>query len=92
MPIGGFVACNTREVSTMTQQAMHEGKTQGGRVTKLKDGTIVQGDGSSHSKKATRHNLYVVREGQLHVIPDAGAFRAAGYNRSHAPRRFACRT
>ena len=66
----------------MTQQVMHEGKTQGGRVTKLKDGTIVQGDGSSHSKKATSHTLYVVREGQLHVIPDAGAFRAAGYNRS----------
>jgi len=67
----------------MTQQAMHEGKTQGGRVTNLKEGTVVQGDGSSsHGKKASSHSLYVIRGGQLHLIPDAGAFRAAGYNRS----------
>jgi hypothetical protein len=48
------------------------------------DGTLIQGDGSSHraARQLAPLKLYVVRGGKLHVIPDARTFRQAGYDRS----------
>lgn len=46
----------------------------------IQDGTIVQGDGSSHSAISLAPlKLFVVRQGQRHIITDVHAFRAAGY-------------
>ena len=52
---------------------------------KFKDGMLVQGDGSSNhgaARQLAPPKLYVVRGGKLHLIPDARAFRKAGYDRS----------
>ncbi|MEK6784182.1 MAG: hypothetical protein AABY61_01750 [Nitrospirota bacterium] len=51
---------------------------------KLKDGILVQGDGAlaNKSKSDPKPRLYVVQEGQRHLIRTPHAFRKGKYNRS----------
>jgi hypothetical protein len=54
----------------------------GSHASSIKDGMVVQGDGSSGGANAARPSLYVVRDGQRHLIPDPLEFRKAGYERT----------
>lgn len=52
-------------------------------VSDLKDGTVVQGDGSRHHHAASAEaKLYVVRGGRRHLISGPQEFRKAGYERT----------
>lgn len=51
---------------------------------KLQDGTLVQGDSAlAHkSKNSSQPNLYLIQQGQRHLIPNPHAFRTGKHNRS----------